>query len=127
MDLKFDPEYVPDAAECSSLTSITKMPGYGVQHKILKSVVDKFLVELREANTADATECVERIRRSQISAEIYQLMVDRVNTYVSAYTIAEDAAATSVLPDETADILDMDFTKDVDNLTDYFVFEEGTN
>lgn len=125
MDLKFDPEYIPDAAECASLTSLTKMPGYGVQHKILKSVVDKFLVELREANTEDANECVERIRRSQISAEIYQLMVDRVNTYVSAYTIAEDAANTSVLPDETADILDMDFTKDVDKLADYFVFEEG--
>ena len=124
MKLTFDPEYVTDAAECGSLTTITRMPGYSAIHKILKSVVDKFLVELREADTSNAVECVERVRRSQVAAEIYQIMVDRVNLYVQAYTTVELAGQDPINPDATSE-LDMDFNTDIDNLTSYFDFEEG--
>ena len=124
MKLTFDPEYIPDAAECGSLTTITKMPGYSALHKILKSVVDQFLVELREANTADPIDCVERVRRSQVATEIYQRMVDRVNLYVQVYIAAEEAGENPLNPDPASE-LDMDFTTDVDNLVSYFDFEEG--
>jgi hypothetical protein len=124
MKLTFDPEYIPDAAECGSLTTITKMPGYAALHKILKSVVDQFLVELREANTADPIDCVERVRRSQVATEIYQRMVDRVNLYVQVYIAAEEAGENPLNPDPASE-LDMDFTTDVDNLVSYFDFEEG--
>ncbi len=123
MKLTFDPEYVPDAAECGSLTTITKMPGYAALHKILKSVVDKFLVELREADTANPADCVERVRRSQVATEIYQIMVDRMNMYVHAYTLAEQAGQDAINPDPASE-LDMDFTTDADNLVSYFDFEE---
>lgn len=125
MNLTFDPEYIPDAAECGSLTTITKMPGYSALHKILKSVVDQFLVELREADTADPVDCVERVRRSQVATEIYQKMVDRVNLYVQIYITAEEAGQSPTNP-EVGSELDMDFTTDADNLVSYFDgFEES--
>ena len=124
MKLTFDPEYIPDAAECGSLTTITKMPGYSALHKILKSVVDQFLVELREADTANPVDCVERVRRSQVATEIYQRMVDRVNLYVQVYITAEEAGQSPINPDAASE-LDMDFTTDADNLVSYFDFEEG--
>lgn len=127
MNLTFEPEYVPDAAECASLTAIVKMPGNSVQHRILKSVVDKFLVELRHANTEDEKQCVERVRRSQVAAEIYQLMVDKVNSYVLAYTIAEEATNEDVAPDATAEVLAMDYTTDIDQLVNFFDLEESAN
>lgn len=125
MNLTFDPEYIPDAAECGSLTTITKMPGYSALHKILKSVVDQFLVELREADTADPVDCVERVRRSQVATEIYQKMVDRVNLYVQIYITAEEAGQSPINP-EVGSELDMDFTTDADTLVSYFDgFEES--
>lgn len=125
MKLTFDPEFIPDAAECGSLTTITKMPGYTALHKILKSVVDQFLVELREADTSSPIDCVERVRRSQVATEIYQRMVDRVNMYVQVYIAAEEAGNAGPVNPDPASELDMDFTTDADNLVSYFDFEEG--
>lgn len=125
MKLTFDPEYKPDQAECGSLTTITKMPGYTALHKILKSVVDQYFVELREADTGDPNDCVEKVRRSQIATDIYQKMVDRINLYVSVYVIAEEAGIDPISPDPASE-LDMDFTTDLDGMENYFDLEEGT-
>ena len=105
--LKFDPEYVPDAAEISSLSGAVVMPGHAVVHRILKAIVDDFLVQARNADTENEKECTEKIRRAQISSQIYQQMVDRINLYVSTYTAVINHVDGQIIPDNTDEDLGM--------------------
>lgn len=125
MDLKFEPEYIPDMGDCAALAASAKMPGNVIQLRILKSIVDGFLVELRNANTEDASQCVERVRRSQVAVEIYQTMIDRINQCVQMYGIQILAGDDTPAPDMTEESLQMDYATDVDNLVNYFDFEES--
>jgi hypothetical protein len=127
MQLYFDPEYIPDQAERGSLVGMTKTPGYAVLNKILKSVVDKYLVELRDADTTKPDECVERVRRAGVAADIYQIMVDSINLYVSVNALADEAASADFNPDATAELA-MDYSTDaeMDDVVSYFDLEEGS-
>jgi len=130
LELKFEPEYVPDAVECMQLSAQVRMPGHPVMLRLMKSVVDEFLVDARNADTGSARDCQEKIRRSQVSAHVFQAFVDKINSYVTAYTLAERArpAGEVVEPDPT-EVLDLGgLTSDLKGVENLFAtdnFEES--
>ena len=124
LDLRFEPEYVPDAMDAAQLSQLTVMPGFPVAIRLWKSVVDEFLVAARNADSGNALDCQEKIRRAQVSAQMFQLFTDKVNGYTSAYKIAESVVAGEVAPDITDKVLDIgeyvDDLAGVENLFDTF-------
>jgi hypothetical protein len=124
LDLRFDPEYSPDAMDAAQLSQLTVMPGFPVAMRLWKSVVDEFLVQARNADTGNPLDCQEKIRRSQVSAQMFQLFTDKINGYTSAYKMAESVVAGAVAPDVTDKVLDLgeyaDDLAGVENLFDTF-------
>lgn len=107
IDLKFDPEYVPDPAEITSLAGAVMMPGHAVVHRILKAIVDQTTVEMRNSDTENPKQCQERVRRCQVATSIYQEMVDRINLYVSQYAAVVNYQEGQIDPDITEGVIDM--------------------
>jgi hypothetical protein len=123
LDLKFEPEYEPDAIECMHLSNLTKMVGFPIEQRLMKSVVDTFMVEAFNANTGDAADCQEKVRRAQVARQIFQSFVDKINDYVTAYTLAESSVhhGEQVIGDPTEDVLDMgDFASELDGIENLF-------
>jgi hypothetical protein len=131
MDLRFEPEYQPDSIECMHLSALSKMVGFQVEQRLMKSVVDQFMVDAFNADTGNAADCQEKVRRAQVARQLFQTFIDKVNAYVTAYTLAEHGAHTGeqVLPDETEGVIDMgEFASELDgveNLFDSSGLEEG--
>jgi hypothetical protein len=121
LDLRFEPEYVPDAMDAAHLSQLTVMPGFPVAIRLWKSVVDAFLVEARNADSGNALDCQEKIRRAQVSAQMFQFFTDKINGYTSAYKIAESVVAGAVGPDVTDGVLDLgEFADDLDGVENLF-------
>lgn len=131
LDLKFEPEYEPDAIECMHLSALSKMVGFNVEQRLMKSVVDQFMVDAFNADTGNALDCQEKVRRAQVARQLFQTFVDKINDYVTKYTLAESAVhqATQVLDDPTEGVIDMgEIASELDgveNLFDSNSFEEG--
>ena len=102
--LRFEPEYVPDAAECMALTASVKLPGFLVEQRLMKSVVDQFLVDARNADTSSPRDCQEKLRRSQVAAHVYQLFVDKVNMCVIVGSTVDAVNEDEVAPDITEEL-----------------------
>jgi hypothetical protein len=123
LELRFEPEYEPDAIECMHLSALSKMVGFPIEQRLMKSVVDQFMVDAFNANTGDPIDCQEKVRRAQVARGIFQSFVDKVNTYVTAYTLAESGAhkGEQVLEDPTEGVLDIgDYASELDGVENLF-------
>ena len=123
LELRFEPEYEPDAIECMHLSALSKMVGFNVEKRLMKSVVDQFMVDAFNADTGNADDCQEKVRRAQVARQLFQTFVDKVNAYVMAYTLAESAThqGEKVLDDPTEEALDIgEFASELDGVENLF-------
>jgi hypothetical protein len=105
------------------LSALSKMVGFPIEQRLMKSVVDQFMVDAFNANTGDPIDCQEKVRRAQVARGIFQSFVDKVNTYVTAYTLAESGAhkGEQVLEDPTEGVLDIgDYASELDGVENLF-------
>lgn len=105
MDNSFNPELQLDHGERGMLSQLLGMPGYKIMHRIFRSEVDKFFVQLINANPARAEDVVTAQLTAKAAAQFYEGVTQRINEEVLQYTGAPRYNETPV--DLTEGVLDL--------------------
>lgn len=102
---KFTPEISLDHNERGQLTSTASTDGYKVMHRIFRAEVDKFIVDLINANPADAKAVWAKHVLAKAAAQFYGAVTARINEEITQYTHAP--RSTDLPTDATEGILDI--------------------
>jgi hypothetical protein len=115
---KFTPEISLDHNERGQLTSTAATEGYKVMHRIFRAEVDKFIIDLINANPAEAKAVWAKHILAKAAAQFYNAVTARINEEVLQYTHA--TRTTDVPKDATEGILDIgEAAMSLDNLDSF--------
>lgn len=101
----FAPDIELEHNERALVAQTTATPGYKIINRIMRSEVDKFIVDLINAPEEDDKAIIAKHKLSKAAAQFYQAVVDRVNSEVHMYMAAVQNGVAPV--DVTAGMLDL--------------------
>ena len=102
--LQFEPEIELSPSEQGALVVMAASEGFKVQHRIIRSVVDGFIINLINQDTADDAAVLAAHKLAKAAAVVYDSVTSRINSEISLY----NAANIDDLPiDDTAKNLDI--------------------
>lgn len=112
MNTAFEPEIELDHHERAALALIASEEGYKILHRIIRSEVDKFVVDL--INATDDADVLEKHRISKVAAQLYQGWTNHVNHEIQNYSAAVQRMGPPI--DPTDGMLDFGRTASRDEL-----------
>lgn len=104
--VKFTPEVELSNEDRSQLAHTMATQGFAIINRIMRSEVDKFVVDLINVSEADAEMVVAKHRLSKAAAQYYQGIISRLNAESQQYLREAGAAAQPVI-DPTEGLIDM--------------------
>jgi hypothetical protein len=84
----FNPDIHLNAGEQAALTQTAGTPGYTILHRILRAEVDRFVLNLINADAADEKDVYAKHLLAKSAAQFYQGVTERINEEVLQYTSA---------------------------------------
>lgn len=100
MDTAFNPELELDHHERAALALMASEEGYKILHRIIRSEVDKFVVDLINATGEDTAEVLEKHRISKVAAQLYEGWTRHVNHEIQNYSAAVQRLGPPIDPTE---------------------------
>lgn len=96
----FEPEIELEHDERGQLAQTTATPGWKQVHRVMRSAVDRFLVDLINAEPENEAEVLANHKVSKAAAMFYQLVTNTINHEVQLYISAAGASTKTVDPTE---------------------------
>jgi hypothetical protein len=112
---QFEPDLTLEPQERALLAQLTVNPGYKIFHRICRSEVDKFIVQLINSDAAKTDEVLATHTMAKAAAMFYQGVTARINEEVLLYTGAPRESDKPV--DITEGLLDLDEMRRINNMT----------
>lgn len=85
---EFNPDIVLEHNDRAAVAQTVATPGYAVIHRIQRSMVDRFIINLMNASEEDEATIVAKHRLAKAAAQFFQMVTDRVNHEIQQYTAA---------------------------------------
>lgn len=101
----FNPDIVLEYNERALVVQTVATPGYAIINRIMRSEVDKFIVDLINAPENDDKTVVARHKLSKAAAQFYTAVTGRVNYEIQQYTAAQGGSGKPV--DLTEGVIDI--------------------
>lgn len=101
----FSPDIQLEYTERALIAQTVATQGYAIIHRIMRSEVDKFIVNLINADEDDEQAIVAKHKLAKSAAQFYQAVTDRINHEVHQYVAATQQNGPPV--DPTEGLIDM--------------------
>lgn len=105
MEYKFNPEVELSDGERAALVHMTQMEGFRVLHRLMRSQVDTFIVDVINADPAKPADVTSKQVLAKAAGQFFQQVVDRINEETQLYKNAP-RANDPPQPDATEGVLD---------------------
>lgn len=100
MRTEFKPEISLERHQLAALAQTCSSPGYKVIHLIVRSEVDKFVLDLINSPSEEEAKVLEKHRVSKVAAMLYEGVTKRINYEVQRYTQASQQPGEPIDPTE---------------------------
>lgn len=81
----FNPEIDLEHGERAALVQMHAMEGYKVLHRVMRSMVDTFVIEIINADPAKPDDVVAKQVLAKAAAQFFEMVTQRVNEEVTLY------------------------------------------
>lgn len=105
MEVGFNPEVILSHDQRAQLAHTIATPGFVFINAIMRSEVDKFVIDLINVDENDEKGVVAKHRLSKAAAQFYQLVINRVNA--EAQQFMHDSGSPSEPIDPTEGMIDL--------------------